>query len=312
MRFPSFLISVLATLVLANAVDSLAAPLPPGTKYVLLDVPYTAQGSTQSYTTPQGEKADPWTFSHGLLTLVQTRPEFSEFRDIQGRILRVNTPDGQLRGLSPVSWEAELSRAWRGRAWAYGSLNYACRLNEPGSVNFQLLPGQALQVAQVYRIQGTLPGVSHRNTFGAGTLFTDEPVEAVQPLLIEFSAPGWKATGGGGSGYLENTRRAPSVCRTGFLPLLDQGGLDRNLSHAPLASRPWEQRWKQPQGQAPLFYRGWTKNDIRIAFGSPDEPGTLAQLNALDLWTYAGPMAEFYRFTFRAGRVVRAEEGHMP
>lgn len=205
-----------------------------------------------------------------------------------------------------------MSRAWAGNAWAYGGLNYACRLGGEDGVNFQLRPEQPLKITQVYRIQGRLPGVSHRNTFSAGMLFSDEPVPAANPLLIAFGAPAWKVAGGSGSGYLENRNRAPGVCKTGFLPLLDQGGLDRHLSHTALPAWPFAQRWNQTLGKANPFYRGWTRDDIRTAFGSPDEPGTLAQLMNLSTWTYRGPMAEFYAFTFQKGRVVRAVEAHMP
>ena len=42
----------------------------------------------------------------------------------------------------PVVWDKALSRAWSGKAWAYGGLNYACRLNSEDSLDFQLLPEQ--------------------------------------------------------------------------------------------------------------------------------------------------------------------------
>ena len=88
--------------------------------------------------------------------------------------------------------------------------------------------------------------------------------------------------------------------------------MDRSLSHRPLPAGLYAKRWTQIRGTADAFYRGWTRNEVRIAFGSPDEAGTLAQLNTLDRWTYQGPMAEFYRFTFQKDRVVKAEERHMP
>jgi hypothetical protein len=68
----------------------------------------------------------------------------------------------------------------------------------------------------------------------------------------------------------------------------------------------------RPSGPLNAFYESWTRTEIRTAFGSPDEPGTLAQLNTLNRWTYQGPVAEFYRFTFTGGRVVGDEERHMP
>ena len=306
MRLDAFLTGLLLA-------GSSAAAATVGSKYVLLDVPYTAAAvPAQTYTTTTGTKVDPWTFAHGLLTLMSSRAEYSDFRDARGRTLRVNTLDGQLRGLYPVVWNKVLSRAWSGTAWAYGGLNYACRIVGDRSVSFQFLPEQPLQVARVYRLHGTLPGVSHRNTFSAGILYSDEPVQVVNPLLVEFSAPGWKATGGSGPDYLGTQKLAPSVCRAGFLPLLDQGGLDRSLSRKPLPAGLYAKRWTQVRGAADVFFRGWTRNDIRTAFGSPDEAGTLAQLNTLERWTYQGPVAELYRFTFQNDRVVTTTERHMP
>lgn len=247
--------SALLTVLILTGSSAIAAPV--GSKYVLLDAPYNAAAlPAQTYTTPAGTKTDPWSFSHGLLTPISSTPESSEFRDAGGRTLRVNTPDGQLRGLYPVVWDKALSRAWSGKAWAYGGLNYACRLNEADSVSFQLLPEQPLQVARVYRQQGTLPGVSHRNTYSAGILYSDEPVRAADPLLVEFSAPGWKETSGGGSLSLDTRKLAPSACSTGFLPLLDQGGLGPEPEPQAAARRPVRQTLDADSGHGRRFLQG--------------------------------------------------------
>lgn len=103
MRLTTLLVVLAASSGARAPTAASGSALPLESKYVLLDVPYTLPGNGQTYATPQGGKADPWLFSHALLTAVQIRPEFSEFRDAQGRILRVSTPDGQLRGIYPVT-----------------------------------------------------------------------------------------------------------------------------------------------------------------------------------------------------------------
>lgn len=316
MRPASSLLLLAALLSAAPAyADSPTRAPKPGSRYVLLDVPYTASGARQTYTTPTRMKADPWAFSRGLLTLMGVQGSSWDFQDAGGRVLRVTTPGGAPTGLYRVTYEPALTRTWRGRAWAYGGLNYACRFGLAESVVLRLLPEQPLQVTRVYRVQGRHPGVFHRNTFGAGTLFSDEPVASTDPLLVEFSVAGWKAQGGSGASLeaiQRNEKLAPAVCKVGFLPLLDQGGLGHSLSRDPLPTGLDTKRWQQPRGQAGQFFRGWTRREVHVAFGSPDEPGTPGQVMRLGRWSYRGPAAEFYAFTFRNDRVVGVEETHMP
>lgn len=283
--------------------------LAPGTRYILLEVPGQSdiRPATQTYRSPEGLEADPWTFAHGVLTLIDAQAGSRyDFRAADGRTLRVTTSNGRLLGLFPIQPEPVLTKAWAGQVWPYGRVDYACLLNQKEQVSMATVPVRPLNVVQVYQVYGTVREVAMRGMYGGGVLYTSAPVPAVRPLLVQFDNAAFEV----------NTRplavepqQALETCKQVFVPYFGAWALERNLSRVPLPAARLGER-----GQTDIDYRGWTKAEIEQVFGTPDQPGTRAQIMALNRWTFNSfPEARFdFSFTFKGGRVVEFAVPHRP
>ncbi|GBF05383.1 hypothetical protein DAERI_040143 [Deinococcus aerius] len=119
------------------------------------------------------------------------------------------------------------------------------------------------------------------------------------------------AYGGVNQGY-EGEARAQIPARCTTLPALytNVAEVERRLSlsrPAPPPALP-----NDPAGQERALI-GWTREQVYVQYGSPNEPGTRADLNRLPTWTYGAGGYDFIRVDFGpSGRVVRASIARSP
>lgn len=174
--------------------------------------------------------------------------------------------------------------------WPFGRLEVPCEVVDGFFAGLTL---KSAQVKDVWRVQGQ--GLTVLVVLG-------------RPQGIDVSS---LAYGGANQGHEDEARaQIPARCTT--LPALyrDVADVDRRLSLSRPARPPALPTGPDAQERALI---GWTREQVYVQYGSPNEPGTRADLNRLSTWIYGAGGYDFMQVDFGpSGRVVRVAIARSP
>lgn len=194
-----------------------------------------------------------------------------------------------------------------------GGFSTSCRVV---SVYYAFMRAQAARVTQVWRVQVDGMNLSPKGGLVDADMVFNERLSSRPVLLVLDRFVNLEQTGSasGGPNYEALNVRArklvPARCST--LPGLYASADDvrRNLSTAPLAQRP---TLPTDPDQAQQALVGWTRAQVLAQYGSPNEPGRLADLLKLPAWTYGEIPYSMVHFDFSPdGRVTKASIARSP
>lgn len=167
--------------------------------------------------------------------------------------------------------------------WPFGMLHVPCEVVNGFLAGLTL---KGARVEDVWRVQGLGPTVL---------------IVLGSPQGIEVSS---LAYGGAAQGHEGEARaQIPAHCTTFSALYANVADVDRRLSLSRPARPPALPAGPDAQERALV---GWTREQVYVQYGSPNEPGTRADLNRLSTWTYGTGGYDFTRVDFGpSGRVVR-------